>query len=127
MNEEWELMLAEESAVAEIQSMATRLLRSKNLKRNELAERMGVSASYVSQILTQDDPKNLSIKKAANLFYHLGEELRFSCEGIEALDAEAYAKKSRQKALFGSQRMQGSWFPCNSNDFEEDLDDLAVA
>lgn len=127
MNDDLDLMLAEENAVAEIQSMAVRLLRAKKITQSELASRMKVSPSYVSQLLASDEPQNLSVKKAANLFFHLGEELAFTCAGVEALDAEAYAKKRRQKQLFTSYRQQAAWTACNSNLTDDELDELAVA
>ena len=68
MVNELEIAMIEEGAIGSVQSMALRLLRDKGISRSELAERMEVSVARVSQILA-DDPKNLSIKKAAVLFY----------------------------------------------------------
>lgn len=127
MDKNFEVMLAEEGAIAEVQSMALRILRSKQISQTELATRMGVSPSYVSQILTSDDPKNLSLKKAANLFYHLNEELIFTCLGVQALDRCANQVKREQKSMYAGYRARTAWNPCNSNDFDEEFRELAVA
>jgi transcriptional regulator with XRE-family HTH domain len=74
MNEEFELALVEEEAVAELQSMVIRILRDKKMTQKQLAEAMDVTPSYISQILS-DEPQNLTIKRAASLFHHLGESL----------------------------------------------------
>lgn len=89
----YEELLAEEVALARVQSMAVRLLAARGLKQVDLARRMQVSEAHVSDLFA-DEPKNLSIKKAARLFYHLGEDLNFTCKGIEMLDKEAHKRNA---------------------------------
>lgn len=111
----YEIQLAEENAVASVQAMVIRLLDAKQITRTALAERMGVSAAHVSQILG-DNPQNLSVKKAARVFHALGEELVFSCAGIEELDLKA---NQRHSLLESALRPSVSQWECaNGNEFE---------
>lgn len=116
MEENFEAILAEEEAIAYVQSMALRILREKKIKKSELAKQMGVSAAYITQILTEAEPKNLSIKKVANIFYFLGEKIEFSCDFIRTLDAKAYEKKNRNRAMVERQESFGVWHHANSDD-----------
>jgi len=95
MTDSYELMLVEDEAVACVQGMAQRLLREQKLTQAQLAERMGVSAARISQLFA-DEPENLSVKAAARLFYHLGEELVFTCAGIEKMNAHSEVDNRRK-------------------------------
>lgn len=90
----YEIAEAEEEALANVQGMVQRLLRSKKMKNKDLAAAMGVSEPHVSNLLN-GDPKNLTIKAAARLFLHLEEELVFTCAGIQALDRAVRAKNGQ--------------------------------
>jgi len=122
MVNELEIAMIEEGAIGSVQSMALRLLRDKGISRSELAERMEVSVARVSQILA-DDPKNLSIKKAAVLFYHLGEKLVFTCDRIAVMDRKAEnEKEERKQSYLARQSMKKSmatWSSCANDDSNE--------
>jgi transcriptional regulator with XRE-family HTH domain len=111
----YELALIEEEAVAHVQAMALRLLAEKKITRSQLAAAMGVSIAHVSQLLG-DDPQNLSIKKAARLFHHLGEQLVITCAGIERMNRQAEARNARMAAASAKQS-KGQW-RCFANDSE---------
>jgi transcriptional regulator with XRE-family HTH domain len=96
-DDNFELELIEEQAVAHIQAMVLRLLDEKKMSRQDLATAIGVSAPRVSQLLG-DEPENLSIKMAARLFYGLGETLTMTCETIERLNRDAEARNARAHA-----------------------------
>lgn len=87
----FEQELAEQRAVARIQAMALRLVESKKIDRSELAKCLGVSKARVSQILC-GDPENISVRRAAALFFALDEQLLLTCSGIEELDRIARAR-----------------------------------
>ncbi|MFC6197168.1 helix-turn-helix domain-containing protein [Ponticaulis profundi] len=116
MEENFEAIMAEEDAIAYVQSMALRILREKKMKKTELAKRMGVSPAYITQILTEAEPQNLSIRKVVNLFFALGEPIEFSCELIRRMDAKGYEKKLRNKAMFERNEGFGAWCPANADD-----------
>lgn len=97
MTDSYEVMLAEEEAVAHVQAMVLRLLADKGMTQNDLAKAMGVSPSHVSQLLA-DEPQNLSIKKVASVFHALGEEICISCSGVDRLNREA-AVRNAQKVI----------------------------
>lgn len=114
----YEIELIEENAVAHVQAMVLRLLDAKQITRARLAEKMGVSQAHVSQLLG-DDPKNLSIKKAARLFHALDEELVMSCAGIDKLNREAEARNLQMQLDLKPGAFD--WFECaNSNQSEPD-------
>lgn len=104
--------IAEELAVAELQSMMLRLLRDKGIKRSDLAKEMGVSASYISQLLG-DEPKNLSVRNAARVFYHLGEKLEFQCQRISEMDAAARKRQKEKRAFCEARDLVRQWEPAN--------------
>lgn len=49
------------------------IMEKKNITNTELAEKMGVSKSQISRLLS--DNRNLTVKTLAKLFFFLGEEL----------------------------------------------------
>lgn len=126
MEKEFELAMIEEDAVAHVQSMAIRLLRDKSISQRELAESMGVSPSHISQLLG-DEPKNLSVRKAASLFFHLGEELQFSCDRIEEMNKQAVEKKNRNRSLFGVKSQASRWTEASNLNFQMKPKDLVAA
>ncbi len=92
----YEIAEIEEEALAYVQGMAQRLLRSKKMKNRDLATAMGVSEAHISNLIS-GDPKNLTIKAAARLFHHLDEKLIFTCAGIQALDRAVRAKNGKPR------------------------------
>ncbi len=126
MDENFELMLAEEKAIAKVQGMAVRLLRAKDISQSELAINMGVTAGYISQLFG-DEPKNLTIKNAAKLFFHLGETLEFRCERIDQMNEQARRAKANTKAKYDILRQNTSWdFGNENSDCEVFLDTSAA-
>lgn len=112
----YEVALAEENAVAHVQAMALRLLAAKKITRTELAASMGCSTAHVSQLLG-DEPKNLTVKKAARLFYHLGEELVITCDSIDRLNREAAVNNARKASgIAASKNGFLNWRSVNSNE-----------
>jgi len=111
----YEIQVIEENAVAHVQAMVLRLLDAKKISRTKLAERMGVSLAHVSQLLG-NNPKNLSVKKAARVFYALDEELLLTCAGIEALNRQAEEHHAILESSMRSSEAQ--WECANSNEIE---------
>ncbi|MEQ1707487.1 MAG: helix-turn-helix transcriptional regulator [Terricaulis sp.] len=107
-NDEYELALVQEKAVAHVQAMALRLLDRGGMTRTELADAMGVSQSYVSQIFA-DEPQNFSIKNAARIFHYLGEKLVFTCDGIERMNREAISRNAQRAAALHASAKTFSW------------------
>lgn len=77
------------------------LMAEHNISQKELAERMGVSASRVSQLLN-GKPKNISIGKLAIIFDCLGEELDFTSERLEQVKLESRAKRTLYKNFYSA-------------------------
>lgn len=120
----YDVMRAEDSAVARVQAMALRLIDSKKVKQRDLAEKMAVSEARISQMFAAD-PKNLTIKTAARLFFHLGERLVFTCESIEQMDREAEKQNARKAAAARMQEQHSVW--CNPANANQDFYELQPA
>ncbi len=120
-NNEYEMILAEERAIANVQAMAIRLLEEKKIRKAQLARDLQVSEARISQIFG-GDPSNLTIKKAAQLFFAMGEELVISCRKIDEMNARA-EKRNRELASMSEVRLEAfSWIksprlePANSSE-----------
>ncbi len=123
----YEVELAEENAVAHVQAMAIRLLDAKKISRTGLAELMGVSGAHISQLLG-DQPRNLSVRKAARLFHALGEKLVITCPGIEELDREAEARHALAQMEMDFKPVSFNWAANSNNcDPREDVGELLAA
>ena len=84
---------AEEGFLFEVQYAIEALMKDKAVSRKKLAEMLGVSASRVTEMLS-DEGANLTLRTVGRIFAHLGEAPEITCPGL----AEAYAK-ARSKAL----------------------------
>lgn len=68
----YEVLLAQESLVLDAQMAIQRVLNEKGISQRELARIVGVSESYVSQMLG-DSGRNLTLKTIARVMHALGE------------------------------------------------------
>lgn len=70
---------AEEKLVAEVQSLLEQTLSDRGMSRTDLANRMGVNKSRVSQLFS--DNQNFTVRLLARAFHALGEKLKVATEG----------------------------------------------
>lgn len=70
-NPEYELLVAEETLVAEAQMLLHMMMKEKGVSQAQLARMLGVSRAHVSQLFSLE-PKNLSLKKVARIASILG-------------------------------------------------------
>lgn len=69
---DYDLLLAEESFILDAQMTVQRILNERGITQAELARRMGVGESYVSQMLG-DSAKNLTLRTVARVMTALDE------------------------------------------------------
>lgn len=130
-NNEYEMILAEERAIATVQAMAIRLLEEKKIRKAQLARVLNVSEARISQIFG-GDPSNLTIKKAAQLFFAMGEELVISCRKIDEMNARAETHNRELAILNEVQLNEFSWIksthiePANSPESQYMLTEVAA-
>lgn len=105
---EYEMILAEERAIAHVQAMAIRLLEEKKIRKAQLARDLNVSEARISQIF-RGDPSNLTIKTAAQLFYAMGEELVITCRKIDEMNARAEKRNRELASLTEANSEAFSW------------------
>lgn len=93
----------EEEFLLDVQTAIYWLLKDKGFTQKKLADRMGISASAVSQFFDEDG-KNLTLRTVAKVFSILGEQAEVTSDRLAEIkrDAIASAKESRQKA-------EGNW------------------
>ena len=80
--EDYELVLAQERLVVDVQVAIQQLLQKRGLRQGDLAELLGVSAARVSQMFG-DEARNLTLRTLGRIFHVLGTR----CVVAEADDA----------------------------------------
>ncbi len=106
--DDYKALYAEEAAIAEVQLLIAELMEEKGISQKELAARLGVSQSAVSQLMGLS-PRNLSVRKLARVLFALEDTLfvtsasrskRFAMESLESqcwIDPIVQESISRQK------------------------------
>lgn len=129
-NQEYGMILAEERAIAIVQAMAIRLLEEKKIRQSDLATTLQLSEARVSQIFA-GEPRNLTLKKAAQLFFAMNEELVFSCKTIDEMNQRAEKRNRETAFLIRDKKETFTWAlkapPSPANSFEEDIYSLEAA
>lgn len=69
----YEFLLAEEELILDAQITIQRILNEKDICQAELARVLGVSESYISQMLS-DSARNLTLRTVARVMHALGEK-----------------------------------------------------
>jgi transcriptional regulator with XRE-family HTH domain len=75
-------LFEEERLFVDATELLCNIMESTGLKRNELAERLGTSKAFVTQILRGN--KNLTLKTLADLFFALNHRLLMAAEPMTA-------------------------------------------
>lgn len=78
------LIYAEESFIADVQFAIHNLLEAKGVSRADLARAMGVSEARISQLFS-DNPRNLTLRTIARMFYAAGEEPQLTSKTLASL------------------------------------------
>lgn len=78
---DYDLLLAEETFILDAQMIVQRTLNQKGITQAELARRLGVGESYVSQMLG-DSARNLTLRTVARVMTALGETPRLTVNRI---------------------------------------------
>src|SRR5262245_10606179 len=79
-HEDYNLLLAEESLILDAQISIQRILNEKNMTQADLARKLGVTESYVSQMLG-DSARNLTLRTIARVMTALGETAHLTTKG----------------------------------------------
>jgi transcriptional regulator with XRE-family HTH domain len=96
---DYDLLLAEESFILDAQMTIQRLLNEKGLTQAELARRLGVGESYVSQMLG-DSARNLTLRTVARVMVALEETPQLTT-GRDAEQLASCMEPFRYDADFG--------------------------
>ncbi|MBM0128052.1 helix-turn-helix domain-containing protein [Pimelobacter simplex] len=78
-------LLAEESALLEATELVAECLTHREVSRSELAKRLGVGRSEVTQRLS--GKRNLSVKSLGAMLHELGYRVRFEAEDVSGIKA----------------------------------------
>lgn len=78
-SDDYALLLAEESFILDAQMIIQRMLNEKGITQADLARRMGVGESYISQMLG-DSARNLTLRTVARVMTALDETPRLMVE-----------------------------------------------
>lgn len=79
-----DVIIAEDALIVNVQFAIHNLLEAKGMSRAELARALGVSEARVSQLF-DDNPKNLTLRTIARIFYVLGEEPQITCPTLQSI------------------------------------------
>lgn len=100
-NQEEAVIFEIEALRANVQYDILRALKESGLSQAQLARKMGVSAAWVSQLLS--DEANLTVESIAKVYFALGRECAFSSNRDarqKKVAGEAKAAPGEQKAAF---------------------------
>ena len=79
-------LFEQERAILEMTELILERMQEAGVSRSQLAERLGKSKSFISQIL--DGSANMTLRTVSDLFSALGRRIRFSVEDVsESSDA----------------------------------------
>jgi transcriptional regulator with XRE-family HTH domain len=78
----YEMLLAEEQLILAAQMMIIRAMKDASITQKELASRLNVSHSYVSQMLG-NSARNLTLRTVARVFHVLGLHTQIKTTRIE--------------------------------------------
>lgn len=85
---EYDLMVVEEELILEAQMVIQRALNERGMSQKDLADKLGVSNSYVSQMLG-DSARNLTLRTIARVLNALGTKavIKLDSDAAEVLEA----------------------------------------
>lgn len=85
----YEMMVAEEELILHAQMLIKRTMRERGISQKALAERLGVGASYISQMLGSS-ARNLTLRTIARVMYVLEQKATVVIDECETqLDADS--------------------------------------
>ena len=88
-----DMVIAEDTLIADVQFAIHNLLATKRISRAELARRIDVSKARISQIF-KDNTRNLTLRTIAQIFHAVGEEARVTSPALDRIiPAEATTSK----------------------------------
>jgi len=83
----WDKRIAQERALIEAAEVIARALKQENVKRSELAKRMGLTKAAITQILSGE--RNLTVKTLSDALFELGYRVTF---GRCSLDSQPHRR-----------------------------------
>ena len=75
-------LLQQERLILEVTSRICRLMEAKTISRKQLADRLGTTKGYITQLL--DGRANMTLRKIADVFTALGEAVEVSTQPVES-------------------------------------------
>lgn len=128
-----EMVIAEDALITDVQFAIHNLLELKGVLRAELARRMGVSESHISQLF-KDNSRNLTLKTIARIFRALDEEPHITSDlldqlipaakrRVEAISARSSKQEDVIALILSETRFVeiGYRYECNDNNHEAEL------
>jgi transcriptional regulator with XRE-family HTH domain len=106
-NREVQMLYEEEGLVLEVTEAICKLLQKFNIKRSELARKLGVDKSYITQLL--DGSSNMTLKTISDVLFCLDSRAKIKLEPVnEQIDdftdsfepSEVYHYSSSRSVLF---------------------------
>lgn len=93
---DYEMMVAEEELILHAQILIRRTMRERGLSQKALAERLGVGASYISQMLSSS-ARNLTLRTISRVMYVLEQKATIVIDDYET-ELDAVSENSAKSA-----------------------------
>lgn len=97
----YEMMVAEEELILHAQMLIKRAMRERGISQKALAERLGVGASYISQMLGSS-ARNLTLRTIARVMYVLEQKATVVIDEYETQETAKSASSSLADLIAGS-------------------------
>lgn len=109
----YEMMVAEEELILHAQMLIKRAMREQKVSQKVLAERLGVGASYVSQMLGSS-ARNLTLRTIARVMHVLDQKAtvvidEYAVQVDELSESAAEMVSSPMSSLISAQRPSSIW------------------
>ena len=121
---EFRKLLAQEELILEVTETICELLENEKVSRKELAERLGKSKGFVSQLL--NGGRNLTLRTVADNFHVLGYKVTLTAHKEEVKRQKSNVLEFKNRQTFHKKKPIENWKQLEGPRADTDLDKISA-